>query len=697
MQDSIEREHEVVAQTPMTEWANEPTLKHLKQEYRDAKIEHDTQIGKIQVWRDNYHVTGSAKIDTPTGRSSIQPKLIRKQAEWRYPSLSEPFLSTDDVFNVHPVTYEDKEAARQNELLLNHQFNRKLNKVHFIDEYVRTAVDEGTVIVRVGWEFEEEEQEVEKPVIEFLPANSPQHMQMLQKVSQGDRNVEPEWITAYQLTEQHGMPLVPIQTGTEKVTEMVTVKNQPTLEICDNENVILDPTCKGNIDNANFMIYSFETSLAQLKKDPRYKNLDQINLETNSILAEPDHAEDETSNFNFQDKPRKLFVAYEYWGYWDIKGDGTVVPIVATWVGDTLIRMEENPFPDRKLPFVVVPYLPVRKQSHGEPDGEVLVDNQKVIGAVTRGMIDIMARSANGQMGTRKDALDLTNKRKFERGEDYQFNANVDPRQAFHMHTYPEVPASAQVMLQMQNAEAESLTGVKAFNNGISGETLGEVAAGVRGALDASSKREMSILRRLKQGMIEVGRKIIAMNAVFLDEEEVVRITNENYVTVRREELAGEFDLQIDISTAEEDNRRASDLSFMLQTLGNTVDPKITMMLLSEAAELRKMPRLANELRNYEPQPDPLEVQKKQLEIELLRAQIAEVQSKTHENYMEAQLDQAKAQNLSSDTDLKNLDFVEQESGVKQERELQKMGEQAKANAKLELVKSALNPPKQPK
>jgi hypothetical protein len=49
--------------------------------------------------------------------------------------------------------------------------------------------------------------------------------------------------------------------------------------------------------------------------------------------------------------------------------------------------MEENPFPDKKLPFISVQYLPTRKSIYGEPDGALLEDNQKIIGAVTRGMI----------------------------------------------------------------------------------------------------------------------------------------------------------------------------------------------------------------------------------------------------------------------------------------------------------------------
>ena len=131
------------------------------------------------------------------------------------------------------------------------------------------------------------------------------------------------------------------------------------------------------------------------------------------------------------------------------------------------------------LPFIVEQYLPVRKSSYGEPDGALLEDNQAVIGAITRGMIDIMGRSANGQTGVRKDMLDATNRRKYEQGLDYEFNQNVDPRQGVFMHTYPEIPASAQFMLQLENMEAESLTGVKSFANGVSGQSLGDVAAGV--------------------------------------------------------------------------------------------------------------------------------------------------------------------------------------------------------------------------
>lgn len=667
----------------LTTWKKAPQLRELKQDLTFALPTQTAQRDKIIGWLDNLNVTGNAKVTTAKGSSSIVPKLIRKQAEWRYAALSEPFLSTDSVYNVKPVTWEDRDAAKQNELVLNHQFNVHVDKTRFIDEYVRTAVDEGTVIVRVGWEFQEEEYMATVPVVEFRvnPEFAPMHQHLDQmeqeSPSQYATDVPDELKQAHELYKENGYPIEPVVIGQKEEKKTRTVKNCPTLEVCDFRNVTIDPTCLGNLDKAGFVIYTFETSLSELEKDKKYKNLEYINVDVNTVLGTPDHsASDGTRNFNFHDKPRKKLVVHEYWGFWDIDGTGIAKPIVAAWVGNTLIRMEENPYPDKKVPFVIEQYLPVRKSIYGEPDGHLLEDNQKVIGAVTRGMIDIMGKSANGQTGIRKDMLDATNRRKYEKGLDYEFNQGVDPRQGVFMHTYPEIPQSAQFMLGLQNQEAESLTGVKSYSQGVSGASLGDVAAGVRGALDAASKRELGILRRLSSGIVNIGRKIISMNAEFLSDEEVVRITNDQFVTVRRDDLPGNFDLKLSISTAEEDNNKAEQLAFLLQTVGPNSDPEMMKMILSDIAKLRKMPDLAHKIEKYQPQPDPIQQEKAQLELELIRAQIAKENAMAMSYQGKAVLDQAKAnteghvaQNIKSDTDLKNLDFVEQESGVKQERE----------------------------
>jgi hypothetical protein len=305
-------------------------------------------------------------------------------------------------------------------------------------------------------------------------------------------------------------------------------------------------------------------------------------------------------------------------------------------------------------------------------------------------MIDIMGRSANGQSGIRKDALDVTNKRKFDQGKDYEFNSQVDPRQAFYMHTYPEIPQSAQYMVNLQNMDAESLTGVKAFTGGISGQGLGSTATGVRGALDAASKRELGILRRLAEGVKQIGRKIIAMNAAFLSEEEVIRVTNEEFVPVKRDDLMGNYDLRLSISTAEADNQKAEELAFMLQTTAQSMGPTFSQMILSEIARLRKMPDLSKRIAEFQPEPNPVEQKRAELEVALLEAQVANESAKANENEMDIQLKTAKLQKEMAETkaiksraDLDDLTFLERESGMDQEKLL----EQTKAKAEGDILK----------
>lgn len=678
---------------PLTDWKNEPTCLDLKQDLQEASPHHDAHVNRVNVWLDNLYVTGSAAIPKIKGRSTIVPKLIRKQAEWRYAALSEAFLSHENLFETSPVTFEDRQASVQNGLVLNQQFNTVINKVTFIDEYIRTAVDEGTVVVRVGWNFQEEE--VMVPVEELREVTDPQNVETMIHAANlmasnppSEGSMDPELVRSVKASAEAGRPVEWVQTGTEKGSK--TTVNEPTLEVCDYNNIILDPTCKGDLSKASFAIYKFETSLSQLEKAGIYQNLDQIQPDKSAIEHDSAYGQEDTGSFNFKDKPRKKFVAYEYWGYWDIDDSGKTSPIVATWVGETLIRMEKSPFPDEGLPFVSVQYLPKRKTVYGEPDGELLEDNQKIAGAVTRGMLDIMGRSAAGQTGVRKDALDVTNQRKFDNGRDYMFNAHVNPAESVYHHVYPEIPASAQFVLSMQNMEAESLTGVKAFHNGVTGEGLGRSATAARSAIDAAGKRELGILRRLGKGVIDIGRKIMAMNAEFLSEEEIVRITNEEFITVKRDDLAGRVDIKLMISTAETDNAKAGELAFMLQTMGNNMDPNMSKMILSEIARLRKMPDLAKSIEVFEPQPDPLEEKMKELQLAKLDAEIRKLNSEALENTAEAELDQAKAREAGSNADQKDLDFVETESGVKHARNLEKDQAQGEMNLKRDLIKETL-------
>ena len=648
-------------------WKNAPTVSDFKKDIKDAEPDFDIHVGKVKGWlraRD-----GILKVKPQKGRSKFQPRLIRKQNEWRYSSLSESLLASEDQFDVKPQTHADIESARDNAIILNKQFNKDIDRVEFIDKYVRTGVDEGTIIVRVGWEFEEEIVERQEPIMQLvLPPQMQQQLQQGMMAVQAGQ-MAPEQFQQMQQQAQQMAQQVP--TGEFRTfEETVTLYNRPTLEVCDYDKVLLDPTCDGDLDKAGFIGYEFKSSPAALKEDGKYHNLSAI-VRTDETDGISDEVSDEEV-FNSEGDVRRKVTVMEWWGDWDIHGDGTLVPIVGTYVGSVMIRLEENPFPDSKPPFVKVVYLPKRGDIYGgEPDAVLTEEHQDVVGAITRGMIDLMGKSANAQQGISADALDPAQKLRFEQGKDYIFNPNIDPSKAFFMATYPEIPRSAMEMIQFHETSAEALTGVRAFSSNQGGNALGSTAAAVKSASDATSKREMAILRRLSFGITEIGRKIMAMNSINLDDEEIIQITDEEEVTISRDSLAGDFDVRISVSTPEVDQEQAQDLGFMLQTIGPNMDPGLQAVILGKIARLKKMPDLAKRIEEYQPQPDPMEQEIKQLQKDLLEAQVQNERAKGTENQADTELKNAKAQTelakaraLESTADKTDLDFVQQKDGT---------------------------------
>ena len=693
---TTETEKTLAVSIKMTDWANEPTISDLKADYESAKPAHDAHVQSVDRWRDLLHVRGKSKPIKVKGRSSVQPKLIRKQAEWRFPGLSEPLLNNHKLFDVRPVTFEDAAAAKQNSLVLNHQFRTQMNRVKLVDDMVRAQVIEGSLVLRTGWERKTVKVMETVPVWAYYMIETPEDMEAFQQAVQEqeadprgfEENAPAELIESVRYYKETGETLVAVQDGEQQVEVEKVLINRPVVQVMNTDNVMFDPSCGGDVDKAMFAIYSFETSYSDLVREPeRYKNLELVDWENLGVINNPDHTTSTPQEFQFKDKARKKVVAHEYWGFWDIDGSGELTPIVATWVGNALIRLEENPFPDGKLPFIVVPYLPELRELYGQPDAELLEDNQKIIGALIRGLVDSFGRSAVGQQGFAKGMLDPANRRRFDNGMDYEFNPNFNPTQHRIEHRYPDIPQSAILMLNLQQQEAESQTGTKSFNEGISGAAYGNVATGIRGALDAAGKREMSILRRLAFGMQLLGTKIISMNQAFLSEKEVIRITNEDFVEINREDLAGNFDLEVDISTAETDAAKAQDLAFILQTIGPNADPQIMMKILGEIVRLKRMPDLAKEIESFKPEPSPEQIQMQQLEMRKLEAEAAEAEAKV--NLVHAQI--AK---LQADTGKTTLDIEDQVTGRKHAQDLEKQQAQSAGNQELQITKALTAPRK---
>ena len=101
-------------------------------------------------------------------------------------------------------------------------------------------------------------------------------------------------------------------------------------------------------------------------------------------------------------------------------------------------------------------------------------------------------------------------------------------------------------------------------------------------------------------------------------------------------------------------------------------------LIRAEMARLDKMPVLAKQIAEFQPQPDPHIEEMKMLEREKLKSEIEERKSRSRENAVDihakaakAALDEAKTRQINSDADGKDLDFTRKADGTEFEEKMQ--------------------------
>ena len=381
-------------------------------------------------------------------------------------------------------------------------------------------------------------------------------------------------------------------------------------------------------------------------------------------------------SFTFTDDARKEVDVYEYWGKFDIHGTGIAIPMVCAWVGNTIIRLEESPYSDGKVPFISCAFDPEPFSINGEANAEVISTDQKLKTAIKRSFIDTLNKSTNGQRGFAAGTLDPVNANKFANGKDFEFQGQ-SPQ--IWEGKYNDFNSSVITFYQQLTGEIQASTATRPFASGQSAGSL-ESAKQTGATMDAVGKMEVDISRNFSETFIKpMLIKWNVMNNDFLEPEDVERITNKPYVPFDPANPTGSMDIRIQVNTAEADAEKSRELAFLQQTMGPNDDPRVSRKIRAEMFRLRNMPELADWIEGYEPEPDPLQQQKAMLEIKELEASIREKESRAQENMVDIELkkaktivEQAKARQLHGSSDLNDLDYVRTQTGVKHAEEMDK-------------------------
>jgi len=629
-------------------------------------------IKSYQVAMDADYVIGSGE-----GKSKVTPKAIKKLHNYAYSTLSEGLLSDYDIIMASPNGHTDLAESQAQQLLLNHQLNEEMDFESVVDKAARYFEDYGSFYLKLSWNYKERKEKNHNPTLKEIPEGvPPEQLQQLQQ--QG-------------LINEDGMLIVD-----KEVTNVV--QDHPVIGIKKYNQIILGPSIDGSntIDSLQFIADKYYATINSLASSGKYENLDKISdrdmksdydinalpdadfeLEFEAMME--DNGEDLDKKQVNKDKP---LVVTDYWTMLPLKENGYPVPVVVTFVAGVVIARDESPFGvDVGYPYSRGLYSQSLEDDlyDGIPDTPELEEDQKIIGAVTRGMIDIMAKAANGQTGMAQGMLDPAEERKRQIGQDYKFNPAIDPSRGIVQEKFPELPQSALQMLGMMQGSMESMSGKKMFGEGLNSQAYGDVAAGVKAVTSTTDTRDMASIRKFNKPFVSIIKKMAQLNREFITEDKVIALSDNEFKTIRPNELQSQINIKIQVSTPEMDDKAANDLGFLVQTLGDSVPAKAKNMLLSDIARLKKRPDLAKMLLDLpEPGPTPQEQELHQLNVELLKAQIANEYAQGKENMADELLKNAKADTeiaktkvLYSTADNQDLDFLHKRDGTSEKRAME--------------------------
>lgn len=580
---------------------------------RSKKAKTDIEA-KQRKWKQMYDAEPQAGI---SGRSKFVSKDTKKNLHWFIPNAMKPFMSSDDIVEAIPRTADDVKRAASQATLLNFQFSNEFDKYDFLWQSLFVMGSEGTVVARTGWDFEEEPEQIP------FKGTMQEYQMLLADGAKFVGDIKTEAITVPQQNPNPIMPPIPLRvdvvSGTIEI--MKTIKSRPTAAVIRNENFYIDPAAT-TIDTAEFTAEDIDMIMSDLRENEKtaenpkgiYKNIDKITTNAADKNTSTLAAERETERRSYgsnddeesTDESMKKVKITEYYGRIDVDQDGIAEHIVISFVGNTVIRLEANPFPDNKPPYVAVPYSPRAFSFWGDAMAAFIEDTQQIKTAIMRTFIDTMAHSTNGVKHTLKGSLDPVNKRKLrisKIGDVIEWN-DANSLGAYRMEAKNDIPQSMMSMFELFTAEGENESGITRYNQGLDARSLNKTATGISAIMNQSQMRIWETTSRFAEEYIKkLFRKWIAYNQAFLTDEVAVRIAGNRFENILPDDIGGNYDLSINVAIAGSSQEKAQNIVQLMQmspqlVQSGIVPPDHLASLLASLEEVWQFKDLSSELRD---------------------------------------------------------------------------------------------------
>ena len=524
--------------------------------------------------------------------------------EWMMPSFIKAFAGTTESISISPQNEEDVAKAEKLERLLNWQFmGRHCKGFTVIYEWVKSCLIYGTSVIKITWQDKYIKKGFDLPI-----ATDDQIYQMQGDDMVKDLDGEPQDIQAGTVIDEdilalantdptllnyigqvnsQSMQVQPVALDNFRVWRNVHGKkliksySGPLVEVISPEDFYMDPEAK-SIEDAQFVIHRVWRTYGYLKEKERdgiYSNVDEVKAwldrdkesYINSERAQRYNSADAIDPANYaidsEDKQiaRHKLEVFEWWGLLDLTDEGYQEPYLVVFCGETILRMELNPYGHGQPPFEVLrPMLDPFKFT-GVSIPELVGEFQAVKTALFRQILDNVSYQNNGAWLVNRNA-----------GVDINALLNMRPNTIVRSNitsgavvplTPPNLQGYPLTMIELVDSMLQKRTGVTSYNQGLDANSLNKTATGITKIMDASVQRiELQARVMAETGIKPAFQKILMLNQQFMDQTVVIRVFNKP-LEISPDDLIGDFDVSVDVGGATSKNEtRVQQMMMLIQS-----------------------------------------------------------------------------------------------------------------------------------
>lgn len=420
-------------------------------------------------------------------------------------TLAPRMVANKPKVDIMPRTEEDKEFAKLQSDLVNFQWD-KMKMQTILPDVVKEMLMYGTAIVKVGWKTDRQYKEVKEDVDETMP-----------------------------------------ELGKVEVEEEVTLYDGPVVELVDLYDLFVDPKAT-TIDNARWVIHRTMKPLShlkQLQKQGIYKNVALVE-NTKLTLNENDKSQrwstidlsTPVDELGEGDSDKRMVELLEYWE------DDHVCTVANR---EIIIREDENPYKHGKKPFLRVVDQSVPHEFYGIGELEPIESLQYELNNRRNQRMDNVTLALNRMWKVKNGA----NVDEDELVSDAGGVIHTDDMNGLDVVQMPDVTASSYQEETIIKGDIQQTTGVSDFTRGVGSDALAnDTATGISLIQEAGSARFRLKIQNLEEMIIKpLGEMIISMNEQFMEEPQIVRITNQEgmeFKEIGPDQLKSDFDVVVE-------------------------------------------------------------------------------------------------------------------------------------------------------